>query len=156
MKFAFMHEHRQVWKLSVMARVLGVTRQGYHKWAVRQPSKRELRHRDLRRRIRMIHEQSKGSYGSPRITTELIEEHGIVVTRKTIEHLMRQEGLSVKPKSRFRPTTDSSKTLAPAPNRLDRSFSLSSPQISCRRTPDCKFNQHGSRRWEPTDAGARK
>gem|GEM_PF-3188466 len=30
MKFAFMHEHRQVWKLSVMARVLGVSRQGYH------------------------------------------------------------------------------------------------------------------------------
>jgi transposase InsO family protein len=119
MKFAFMHEHRLVWRLSMMARVLGVTRQGYHEWAVRQPSKRELRHRDLRLRIRTIYEESNGSYGSPRITSELIEEHGIVVTRKTIEHLMRQEGLSVKPKSRFRPTTDSSKTLAPAPNRLD-------------------------------------
>lgn len=90
---------------------------------VRQPSKRELRHRDMRLRIRTIYEESKGSYGSPRITSELIEEHGIVVTRKAIEHLMRQEGLSVKPKSQFRPTTDSSKTLAPAPNRLDRSFS---------------------------------
>lgn len=77
----------------------------------------------MRLRIRTIYEESKGSYGSPRITSELIEEHGIVVTRKAIEHLMRQEGLSVKPKSQFRPTTDSSKTLAPAPNRLDRSFS---------------------------------
>lgn len=122
MKFAFMHEHRQVWNLSVMARVLGVTRQGYHKWAVRQPSRRELRHRDLRRRIRTIYEQSNETYGSPRITSELVEEHGIAVTRKTIEQLMRQEGLSVRPKRRYRPTTDSSKTLAPAPNRLERNF----------------------------------
>lgn len=122
MKFAFMHEHRQQWNLSVMARVLGVSRQGYHSWAVRQPSQREMRHRDLRVRIRQIYEDSNGTYGSPRVTSELRQGHGLTISKKTIEGLMRQEGLSVKPKRRFRPTTDSSKTLAPAPNRLNRGF----------------------------------
>lgn len=125
MKFAFMHEHRQVWKLSVMAHVLGVSRQGYHSWAVRQPSKREMRHRDLRVRIRSIYDQSNGTYGSPRVTSELRQGHGLTISKKTIEGLIRQEGLCVRTKRRFRPTTDSSKTLAPAPNRLERSFDTS-------------------------------
>ena len=122
MKFTFMHEHRLVWALVVMARVLGVTRQGYHKWAVRQPSARDIRNQEIRKRIRLVHDQSNGTYGSPRMTTELRENHGFRVTKKTVERLMRLEGIRVKPKRRFRPTTDSSKTLAPAPNLLDRAF----------------------------------
>lgn len=122
MKFAFMHEHRHVWSLVVMARVLGVSRQGYHRWVVRQPSVREVRNQDLRRRIRAIYEESNHTYGSPRMTIELREEHGIRVSKKTVERLMRLEGIRVTPKRRFRPTTDSSRTLAPAPNLLDRAF----------------------------------
>ena len=37
---------------------------------------------------------------------------------------MRSEGICVKPKRRFRPTSDSSKTLAPAPNVLQRAFDV--------------------------------
>lgn len=124
MKFGFMHAHRQRWPLAVMARVLGVTRQGYHKWSTRQPSARAQRQAAVTERILEVHEKSNGTYGSPRMTVELREEHGIKVTRKTVEHLMRKAGVRVTPKRRYRPTTDSSKTLAPAPNLLDRGFDV--------------------------------
>lgn len=126
MKFIFMYDHRFQWPLTVMARVLGVSRQGYASWMVRLPSERFKRHRMLLERIREIHDMSDGSYGSPRMTDEL-RAKGIHVAYKTIERLMRIHGIRVTPKRRFRPTTDSSKTLAPAANLLERDFSVTTP-----------------------------
>ena len=74
-------------------------------------------------KTREVFTASNGSYGSPRITRQLRAD-GIKVTTKTVEHLMRSSGLSAVQKRRFRPTTDSSKTLAPAPNLLQRAFTV--------------------------------
>ena len=74
-------------------------------------------------KTRDVFTASNGSYGSPRITRQLRAD-GIKVTTKTVEHLMRASGLSAVQKRRFRPTTDSSKTLAPAPNLLQRAFAV--------------------------------
>ncbi len=126
MKFQFMHEHRFAWPLLVMARVLGVSRQGYRAWMVRLPSERLKRQRMLIGRIQEIHHTSDGTYGSPRMTDEL-RGKGIRVTYKTVERLMRVLGIRITPKRRFRPTTDSSKTLAPAANLLERDFSVTTP-----------------------------
>jgi len=69
--------------------------------------------------MRSVHEQSNGTYGSPRMT---LRNSGEVVTRKTVEKLMRRSGLQATRKRRYRPTTDSTHTLAPAPNLLQRAF----------------------------------
>ncbi|MBI2795034.1 MAG: transposase [Ignavibacteria bacterium] len=63
--------------------------------------------------IQRIHTWSKETFGSPRMTPEF-RRTGDVITHKTIERMMSKNGLRVSPKRRYRPTTDSSHTRAPA------------------------------------------
>ena len=61
--------------LRVMARVLGVTASGYYAWRGRPLiSPRLRRNAALRRRIRLIHVDSLGAYGSPRVRRALRDE----------------------------------------------------------------------------------
>ena len=123
MRYHFIDEHRARWPLATMSRALQVSRQGYYAWKQRVPSQTTQRRAMILERAKEVFEASNGSYGSPRITRELRCD-GIIVTPKTVERVMRTAGLSAVQKRRFRPTTDSSKTLAPAPNLLQRAFTV--------------------------------
>ena len=68
------HEHRQEFEIAVMCRMLDVSRQGYYDWVDRPSSTRQRRREVLTDRIRQVHEQSHGTYGSPRIHAELVEQ----------------------------------------------------------------------------------
>lgn len=129
MKFDFIHTHREVWSVTVMARVLGVTRQGYHQWMNRQPSTRSQRQSKLLELIDRTHRESNRTYGSPRITAEL-ESLGHMVSVNTVASLMRRAGIRVHAKRRYRPTTDSSKTRVPAPNLLSRNFTTTKLNVA--------------------------
>ena len=48
----------------------------------------------LTERIRAIHEAHRGVYGAPRIHAELRLAHGVRVSRKRVERLMREAGIS--------------------------------------------------------------
>ncbi|MBK7411034.1 MAG: hypothetical protein IPI29_00565 [Ignavibacteria bacterium] len=68
MRYRFMDTHRAQWPLAAMSRALEVSRQGYHAWKRREPSRRTIRHATVRLRLKRIFEQTNGSYGSPRMT----------------------------------------------------------------------------------------
>ncbi|MBK7186259.1 MAG: IS3 family transposase [Ignavibacteria bacterium] len=123
MRYRFMDTHRAQWPLAAMSRALEVSRQGYHAWKRREPSRRTIRHATVRLRLKRIFEQTNGSYGSPRMTRVLRKE-GEILTHKTVERLMRAESLHASRKRRYRPTTDSTRTLGPAPNLLQRAFNV--------------------------------
>jgi putative transposase len=80
--------------VSVACQLLGVSRSGYYAWAAGAPSDRELSEAWLIERIREIWEANRRVYGSPRIHAELRMAHGIKVSRKRVERLMRQAGIS--------------------------------------------------------------
>ncbi len=75
-----------------MCRVLGVSRSGYYAWRKRPPSKRDQKDAMLTKRIRQIHENSRGTYGSPRACAALQAE-GIHVGKKRVARLMKEAGL---------------------------------------------------------------
>jgi transposase InsO family protein len=107
--------------------MLEVTRGGYYAWRDRAVSPRHQRRATLVERIRAVHELSRGSYGSPRITVEL-QESGIGVCENTVAKYMREDGVCVKPRRRFVPRTTNSDHEHPvAPNRLDRDFAATAP-----------------------------
>lgn len=54
-----------------MCRLLGVSPSGFYAWRTRPPSRREIENQKLLREIREIHQQSRGTYGSPRMHAEL-------------------------------------------------------------------------------------
>jgi putative transposase len=58
--------------------VLGVSRSGFDAWRRRQPSERWVADVRLLELIHAIHEESDGTYGSPRIHTELGQSGWVV------------------------------------------------------------------------------
>jgi putative transposase len=71
-----------------------VSRSGYYEWATRAPSQRALTDAWLTEQIRRIHKAHRGVYGAPRIHADLRLAHGVRVSRKRVERLMRQAGIS--------------------------------------------------------------
>jgi putative transposase len=80
--------------VSLACRWLGVSRSGYYEWAGRVPCERALADAWLTERIRRIHEAHRGVYGAPRIHAELRLGDGVRVSRKRVERLMREAGIS--------------------------------------------------------------
>jgi transposase InsO family protein len=76
--------------------------------------------------MRVIHAESRRTYGSPRVRAALRGE-GIRIGKSRTERLMREEGLRGKVRRRFRATTQSDPSLAVAPNTLDRNFAVAKP-----------------------------
>ena len=72
----------------MMCALYGVTRGGFYAWQGRQPSARTSQDARLTERIRQIHQQSRGYYGSPRVTSQLRRE-GIPIGQRRVARLMR-------------------------------------------------------------------
>ncbi len=107
MKYAAIEAHRAHFSVRLMCRVLGVSRSGFYAVGRRPASARAKRDEELRVQIRLAHQASRRTYGSPRMHAELAAQ-GERCGRKRVARLMRAEGLRVKVSRRFRPqTTDS-------------------------------------------------
>lgn len=127
MKYQFITDHREEFEITVMCRVLAVSRSGYYAWRKRPTSARKMADQELSQQIKEIHQQSRQTYGSPRIQAELAE-NGVNCGQKRVARLMRQEELWAKQSRKFRvTTTDSAHPYPVAPNLLDQDFSASRP-----------------------------
>jgi len=122
MKCAAIQAHRGEFSVWLMCRVLGVSRTGFDASRKRAASARARRDEELRRRIRVVHQESRCTYGSPRVDAEL-QAQGERCGRQRVARLMREAGLRVKARRRLRPTTtDSRHSHRVAGNVLDRRF----------------------------------
>ena len=110
----------------MMCRVLEVSRSGYYAWREREPSERAKENLELVAEIVDIHEESRGTYGSPRVHAEL-RARGFEVSRKRVEKQMRDQGLVGRRRPRFRKTTDSNHDDPIAPNIVAREFDVDEP-----------------------------
>ena len=127
MRFAWIERHRRAFGVETMCEALGVTKGGFYAWRARPAGPRRRRRERLVGRIRRAHAESRGTYGSPRVTAEL-REAGVGVSENTVAKYMRQEGIVAKTHRRFRVlTTDSGHGNPVAPNVLDRRFTAPAP-----------------------------
>jgi putative transposase len=78
----------------VACELLGVSTSGFYAWASRAPSDRALSDAWLVEKIKTIHVENRGVYGSRRVQAELRLGEGIRVSRKRVQRLMRRAGLS--------------------------------------------------------------
>ena len=124
--FRFVSAERARFPVSRMCQVLGVSRQDFHAWLRRHPSKRWVSDVRLLELIHEIHQESRGSYGSPRIHAEL-RARGVRVSRKRVERLMRRHGLSGLVKRRRGKTTIRVPGVRPAPDLVRRDFRPAAP-----------------------------
>jgi putative transposase len=123
MKYQFMQQQRPHFALSLMCRVLQVTRSAYYAWLQRVPSAWAQQDQQLTPQIEAIHKQSRRSYGSPRVYVEL-QAQGVVCSRKRVARLMRASGLVARQRRRMAKTTDSEHGLPVAVNVVQQQFDV--------------------------------
>jgi len=123
-----------------MCRVLGVSRAGFYAAGKRAAGARAKGDEQLRVLIRAAHYQSRCTYGSPRVHAEL-QAQGERCGRKRVARLMRQDGLRVKVRRRFRPrTTDSRHPHPVAENTPARRSSVAEvTAVNCVRACDITY-----------------
>lgn len=124
--FRFIGAEKANHPVSLMCRVLGVSRAGFYAWERRPPCRRALQDDWLRAQIRRVHRESRATYGSPRVHAQLRRE-GIGVSPKRVERLMRECGLEGLPRRRRRGTTIRVKGVRPAPDLVRRRFRAKAP-----------------------------
>lgn len=112
--------------IMLICRVLQVSRAGFYAWLERRPSERGQQDARLTEEIRAIHQESRGTYGIPRIHATLAHR-GVHVGRKRIARLMTAAGLSGQRRPRRVRTTVVDDAATPAPNLVDRHFTPDEP-----------------------------
>ena len=124
MKYACIRRHRQQFTLTLMCRVLGVSRAGFYAAEHRPPGARAQHNETLCAVINAIHKTSRQTYGSPRMHRE-VREAGFSCGRHRVARLMRECGLRARTKRRWQPQTTNSRHGYEVPdNVLRRRFSI--------------------------------
>jgi len=122
-KYAFMAEHGEEFRVRAMCQVLKVSRSGYYRWRHAPEGSRAREDRKLLVEIRTVYRRNRSRYGSPRIYRAL-RQGGIRCGKHRVERLMRRDGLRARARRSFRVTTRSAAGHPVAPNSLNRQFSV--------------------------------
>jgi putative transposase len=117
---------RASFPVSVLCKVLSVSRSGYYAWRDRPLSKRSREDAVLTDEIREIHKRSRETHGSPRVHAEL-RSIGVRCGRKRVARLMRKEGLTGCIRGRRKRTTRRSEHAVPAEDLVRRDFTAAMP-----------------------------
>jgi putative transposase len=121
-----MNACRGEYPVRMMARLLAVSPSGYYEWRGRPLSPRAVSGRRLVEEMRTIHEESDGTYGSPRMRSEL-QARGHTVGRHRVARLMRGAHLRGSIKRRYRVPSGRRAVGAVARNVLNRDFRPPAP-----------------------------
>ena len=126
MRYSFIREHRQQFRVAAICRVLKVSPSGYFAWLRRPESPRATQSRALVIQIKAAHARSRKTYGRRRVHIQL-QRDGIACSRNRVARLMRQNGLCGLCRRKFKATTDSRHSFPVAPNLLARNFTATAP-----------------------------
>jgi putative transposase len=124
--FKLIDAEKAYYPISLLCRILGVSRSGYYDWKDRPPSKRDQENAALTHQITEIHARSRRTYGYPRVHAEL-RALGVRCSRKRVARLMRKADLQGCIRGRRKRTTRRDKHAVPAPDLVNRNFCATAP-----------------------------
>lgn len=104
--------------------LLGVSRSAFYAWSTEAPSSRGQADSELGRKVRAVHEESRGTYGAPRVHQQLRKE-GIRCGKKRVARLLREQGLAGRQKRRARRTTIADPWESAGVDLVQRDFAVS-------------------------------
>jgi len=100
-KYVCIEKNCGQFQVTMMCRLLDVSRSGFYAWRRRPDSQRTIRHRRLVVKIKAIFVKHRQSYGSPRILRDL-RAGGETVRLGQVVRLMRENDLRAKQKRKFK------------------------------------------------------
>jgi transposase InsO family protein len=125
-KYAFIQAQPRNYPVTLLCRMLGVTRSSYYDWITCGAKIIPAEELALRRRLKALFVASRESLGS-RTLTENLRADGFAVGRDKTRRLMKSMNLRVKQKCKYKVTTDSQHRLPVAGNVLARQFNPEAP-----------------------------
>jgi len=125
-KYALIAKWRGEYTVTLMCRVLGVSRPGYYAWLVREPSDQARRRASVGERLEALFYQFRRRYGSRRLMEELNDE-GIACSENYVADLMRERGLKALNGKGFRYERRVESMTQVKENVLGRNFSSEAP-----------------------------
>jgi putative transposase len=125
MKFEFIRRHVGQFKVSIMCRMLKVSRSGYYAWRKRLPSAHALDNARLLALLRRLFALHHKRYGYRRI--HQVAQKEIPCGRHRVARLMSENGLKVPLRRGRHRTTNSQHKRPAAPNILGRQFMAEAP-----------------------------
>jgi len=128
MRFDFIRQQMKAYPVTVLCKVMRVSRSGFYDFLerVKQGSANDPREQILKSRVSQIFKRFRSSYGSRRIAKQLQRE-GYNIGRFKARRLMRDLGLKAKAHRRYKVATDSRHSFHVAPNVLNRQFDVQTP-----------------------------
>ena len=126
MSFAFIEAEKASFPIQRMCRVLGVSQSGFFAWRDRPACHRQRQDMIHLAYIRTAFALSNGTYGSPCMHRDLVDE-GHKIGRHRTARLMRENQLIARQKRRFKRTTDSEHAWPVAPNLMAQDFAADGP-----------------------------
>jgi len=126
MRFQLIKDHRDAFPVTRLCQVLDVSRSGHYAWRKRSASEREMANQKLVDKIKVVHAESRETYGSPRVYREL-KSQGVTCGENRVARLMRLYHVRAKQTRRFKVTTKRNKAHPVAPNVLQRNFTADQP-----------------------------
>ncbi len=118
--------------------LLKVSRSAYYQHRTAGPSERRRVDADLTERIGRIHDESAGTYGSPRVHAEL-HAQGRRHSRKRVARLMRTAGRCGRTPKRWRTTTVPDPAAPLRPDLIRRNFTPNAAEVDARWCGDITY-----------------
>ncbi|MFJ5535473.1 IS3 family transposase, partial [Streptomyces sp. NPDC093261] len=129
-RFQFVDDHRGAFGVKRLCQVMGLNRSSYYKWRAGADAQaaRHLDDQALAEKIRVIHQHSGGTYGSPRVTAEL-HDAGIRVNEKRVARVMRAFNITGFRLRRRVRTTVPDPSVVIVPDLFRRDFTAPEPGV---------------------------
>ncbi len=125
-RFRFIDAEKARFPVSLLCKIVGVSKSGYYAWKSRAPSKRSREDAVLTEKIREVYQRSRETYGYPRVHAEL-RALGVRCGRRRVARLMRRAGLRGCMRAREKRTTRRDPRAVPAPDLVKQDFHATAP-----------------------------
>jgi putative transposase len=126
-KYSFIAQYKKTWPIDLICRTLGVKRNGYYRFQkCRRNKSEDLSQQALLQCVKEIDMASDHSYGSRRMQKAL-NGHGYSVGRGKTISLMKEAGVKVRYRKKYKVTTNSHHSQPVFANLLNRQFEVAQP-----------------------------
>ena len=126
MRFHFIAQQRKVYPVALMCRLLGVSTTGFYAYLKRSEYPEDPHRLQLLSWVKELAKASQFTYGSRRMSRGL-KALGFPVGRGQARRLMKEAGVWVRYRKRFKVTTNSKHQQPVFENRLKRQFDVTEP-----------------------------
>lgn len=123
MKYAFIQQHRQEFRVTRLCQTLHVSRSGFYAWHGRPESPRAQQNRALLTHMQKLHQDTREAYGARKMW-HLLKQKGHACGRHRIARLRRLAGMVAQRRRRFVRTIQARPEKVSIPNQLNREFTV--------------------------------